>query len=126
MQRSMAFTEMAQKSLAHIPELLVYRDDICVLSVTWENQFVGEYFCRVANSRFDLKMSFGPKSVTHLGNLFFAEGVAVGTEHIQAIFKNLPRPAKSYRVLRSSGSKFCQAFRAEFCIRNWTPSRPHP
>ena len=73
MQRSMAFTEMAQKSLAHIPELLVYRDDICVLSVTWENQFVGEYFCRVANSRFDLKMSFGPKSVTHLGNLFLGK-----------------------------------------------------
>ena len=31
------FTEMAQKTLGHISELLIYMDDLCVLSATWES-----------------------------------------------------------------------------------------
>ena len=31
------FTEMAQKTLGHIPELLIYMGDLCVLSATWES-----------------------------------------------------------------------------------------
>ena len=31
------FTEMAHKTLGHIPELLIYMDDLRVLSATWEN-----------------------------------------------------------------------------------------
>ena len=31
------FTEMVRKTLGHIPELLVYMDDLSVLSATWEN-----------------------------------------------------------------------------------------
>ena len=30
-------TEMAHQTLGHIPELLVYLYDLCLLSATWEN-----------------------------------------------------------------------------------------
>ena len=45
------FTEMAHETLGHIPELLVYIDDRCVLSATWENHLKSlEYVRSVANS----------------------------------------------------------------------------
>ena len=44
-------------------------------------------------------MSFGPNSVTYLGHGISAEGVSVGTDHIQAMQK-LKTP-KSLKELRS-------------------------
>ena len=98
------FTEMAQKTLGHIPELLIYMDDLCVLSATWESHIksLESLFAALQEAGLTLKpskMSFGPKSVTYLGHVISAEGVSVGTERIQAI-KNLKTPT-SIKELRS-------------------------
>ena len=46
------FTEIFHKTLGHFPELLIYMDDLCVLSKTWENHFeiVRKHVCSVASS----------------------------------------------------------------------------
>ena len=98
------FTEMAQKTLGYIPELLIYMDDLCVLSATWESHIksLESLFAALQEATLALKpskMSFGPKSVTYLGHVISAEGVSVGTERIQAI-KNLKTPT-SIKELRS-------------------------
>ena len=62
------FTEMAHKTLGHIPELLIYMDDLCVLSTTWENQLesLESMFAALQAAGLALKpskLAFGPKSV---------------------------------------------------------------
>ena len=84
------FTEMAQKTLGHIPELLIYMDDLRLLSATWESHIksLESLFAALQEAGLTLKpskMSFGPKSVTYLGHVISAEGVSVGAERIQAI-----------------------------------------
>ena len=98
------FTEMAQKTLGHIPELLIYMDDLCVLSSTWESHIssLENLFAALQAAGLTLKpskMSFGPKSVTYLGHVISAEEVSVGTDRIQAIQK-LKTP-ESLKELRS-------------------------
>ena len=90
------FTEMAHKTLGHIPELLVYMDDLCVLSATWENHLrsLESMFVALQAAGLTLKpskLAFGPKSVVYLGHVISAEGVAVGKDRIKAI-QELPTP----------------------------------
>ena len=90
------FTEMAHKTLGHIPELLIYTDDLCVFSTTWENHLKSLQSMFAALQAVDLtlkpsKLAFGPKSVAYLGLVISAEGVAVGKDRIKAI-RELPNP----------------------------------
>ena len=90
------FTEMAHKTLGHISELLVYMDDLCVLSATWENHLksLESMFVALQTAGLTLKpskLAFGPKSVAYLGHAFWAEGVAVGEDRIKVI-QELPNP----------------------------------
>ena len=89
-------TEMVHKMLGHIPELLIYMDDLCVLSTTWENhsKSLEIMFAALQAAGLTLKRSklaFGPKSVAYLGHVISAEGVAVGKYRIKAI-QELPTP----------------------------------
>ena len=61
-------TEMTHKTLGHIPELLIYMDDLCVLSATWENPLksLESMFAALQAAGLTLKpskLAFGPKSV---------------------------------------------------------------
>ena len=110
---------MAQKTPGHIPELLIYTDDICVLSATWEIHVnsLENLFTALQAAGLPLKpskMSFGPKSVTYLGCVISAEGIYVGTDRIQAMQK-LKTPTSLKRVtFRPSCFNFsgvwCQIF----------------
>ena len=75
---SRLFTEMAQKTLGHIPELLLCIDDPCVLPATRESHI---------DPLKSSKIPFGPKLVTYLGHVISDEEVSVGTDRIQAIHK---------------------------------------
>ena len=86
------FTEMIQTTLGHIPELLIYMDDLCVLSATWESHInsLENLFAALQAAGLTLKpskMPFGPNSVTYLGHVISAEGVSFGTDRIQVIQK---------------------------------------
>ena len=87
---------MAHKTLGHIPELLIYMDDLCVLSTTWEKNLksLESMFAALQAPGLTLKpseLAFGPRSVTYLGHVIFAAGVAVGRDRIKAI-QELPTP----------------------------------
>ena len=90
------FTEMAHKTLGHIPELLIYMDDFCVLSATFENHLKSLESMFVALQAAGLtlkpsKVAFGPKSIEYLGHIITKDGVSVGKDRIEAIQK-LPTP----------------------------------
>ncbi|CAB1105069.1 unnamed protein product [Ectocarpus sp. CCAP 1310/34] len=98
------FTEMAHKTLGHIPELLIYMDDFCVLSATFENHMKSLESMFVALQAAGLtlkpsKISFGPKSIEYLGHIISAEGISVGKDRIKAV-QNLPTP-RCLKDLRS-------------------------
>ena len=62
------FAEMAQKTLSHIPELLIYMGDLYELSATWENHLnsLEALFAALQAAGLTLKssqVSFGPKLV---------------------------------------------------------------
>ena len=88
-------TVMGHKTLGHIPELLIYMDDLCVSPATWETNFKSfqSRFAALQAAGLTLKPSkaFGPKSVASLGKVISAEGVAVGEDRIKAI-QELPTP----------------------------------
>ena len=90
------FTEMAHKTLGHIPELLIYMDDLCVLSADFESHMKSLESMFVALQAAGLtlkpsKVAFGPKSIEYLGHIISKDGVSVGEDRIDAIQK-LPTP----------------------------------
>ena len=87
---------MVHKTLGHIPDLLMYMDDFCVLSATWENRskYLEGMFATLQATGLTLKpskLAFGPKSVAYLGHVISAEGEAVRKDRIKAI-QELPTP----------------------------------
>ena len=91
------FTEMAHKTLRHIPELLIYMDDLCVLSETrenhlkpWESMFVALQAAGLTLKT--SKLAFGPKSVVYFGHDISADGVAVWEDRTKTI-QQQPTPA---------------------------------
>ena len=98
------FTEMAHRTLGHIPELLIYMDDFCVLSATFEKHLksLESMFVALQTAGLTLKpskVSFGPKSIEYLGHIISADGISVGDDRIKAI-QELPTPT-SIKTLRS-------------------------
>ena len=86
---SWLFTEMAHKTLGHFPGLLIFMDDRCVLSTTWEKHLksLESIFAALHTAGLTLKPSkqaFGHKSVAQLCHNISAEGVAVGEDRIIA------------------------------------------
>ena len=99
-------TEMAHKTSGSITALLIYMDDLCVLSATWESHLksLESMFAALQAADLTLKPSkpaFGPKSVEYLGHVISAEGVALGKDRIKAI-QELPTPTsiKAIKDLR--------------------------
>ena len=96
----MAFYRNGTQNVGHIPELLIYMDDLCVLSATWENHLKSLESMSVALQAAGLtlkpsKLAFGPKSVVYLGHVISAEGVSIGKDRIKAIQKIYQPPLPS-------------------------------
>ena len=93
------FTEMAHKTLGHIPELLIYMDDLCVLSTTWENHLESLEIMFAALQAAGLtlkpsKLAFSPRSVAYLGHVFLLKGLQLG-KIVSKLFKSYLLPPAS-------------------------------
>lgn len=90
------FTEMAQRTSGHIPELLIYMGDLCVSFATWENHLksLENMFVALQAAGVTLNPSqreFDPKMVVYLGHVIPGESVVVWEDLIKAI-QELPIP----------------------------------
>lgn len=91
------FTEMPRKTFGHVPELLIYEEDFCVLSATFDNHLKSLemiMFVDLQAAGLTLKPSnivFGPKSIENLGHAIHAESMTVGEDRMKAI-QELPTP----------------------------------